>query len=224
MKKKLWFGLAVGVMMLSLSGNISECYADPLFYSTSNPTDWAVSTVVGGTDGQLSSFSTANFQQAVAVTGRPGWIANRSDGTNGWVGTWTFFVFRQTFDLTGYDATSADLKFQWAADDSGQVFAWRGSWTPKFSLNGGAFTPYPGSPTDTYNLSSLVDINSGFVPGSNYIDFYVEGNGQTDGFDLQSVTFSANASAPSPTPEPATLLLMGTGLAGLIGAKRKKKA
>ncbi|MDA8419510.1 MAG: PEP-CTERM sorting domain-containing protein [Desulfobacteraceae bacterium] len=225
MKKKLWLGLAVGVMMISISGNMSECYADPLFYSTSTPTGhWYVSTVVGGVDGQLSSFSKANFQQASAINNRTGWIANNSTGTNGGLGTWTFFIFRQTFDLTGYDAASANLNFQWAADDSGQVFSYRGAWTPKFSLNDGAFTAYPGSPTATYSLSSNVDITSGFVSGSNHIDFYVEGNGVTDGFDLQSVNFTANASSPSPTPEPATLLLMGTGLAGLIGAKRKKKA
>ena len=52
-------------------------------------------------------------------------------------GDWTFFVFHQTFDLTGYDPTTADLQFQWAADDSGQGFADRGTWVPKYSLNGG---------------------------------------------------------------------------------------
>ena len=35
---------------------------------------------------------------------------------------------------------------------------------------------------------------------------------------------SYGAPAPAPVPEPATMLLMGSGLAGLIGARRKKKA
>lgn len=38
-----------------------------------------------------------------------------------------------------------------------------------------------------------------------------------------STKISSNAPAPAPVPEPATMLLMGTGLAGLAGARRKKK-
>ncbi len=113
---------------------ISEGFAAPTFYDTSaaNASHWQVSTSTGGGDGLLSSFTTSNFQTAAALTNRPGWIANTPSGDNS---IWTFFVFRQTFDLTGYDATTADLKFQWAADDSGEGHSLRGTWVPKFSLN-----------------------------------------------------------------------------------------
>ena len=99
----------------------------PIFYSTSDASQWQVATNVGGTDGSFSSFPTTGFVTATAVTGRftgtTGWIANNSTGTNGSIGDWTFFVFRQTFDLTAAQAATADLQFQWAADDSGQGFA-----------------------------------------------------------------------------------------------------
>ncbi len=69
--------------------------------------------------------------------------------------------------------------------------------------------------------------------GSNAGEFYgLSDNGisyailsQNRGYDwvmLDNLKTSAGGNVP--TPEPATMLLMGTGLAGLIGAKRRKKA
>jgi len=198
---------------------ISESFAAPTFYDTSaaNASNWQVSTRTGCCDGQLSSFSTSNFQTAAALPGRTGWIANTPSGNNS---TWTFFVFRQTFDLTGYDSTTAGLKFQWAADDSGEVFASRGSWVPKFSLNGGSMVPW--GTGATYSFGPTVDLHSGFVSGLNTIDFYVEGNGTTDGFAL-TLGPGGGLTAAVPEPESYAMLMVGLGLMGAVARRRKSK-
>ena len=106
-----------------------SAFAGPVFYSTANSSNWQVATSQGGTDGLFASFPTAGFVTATSVIGRPDFIANNSTGTNGNIGNWTFFVFRQTVDLTGFDASTAVLSFQWAADDSGEGVASRGLWS-----------------------------------------------------------------------------------------------
>ncbi len=134
--------IQIFIVALALSWGSMKCFAGPEFYSTSDPMNhWFVSTTVNHNmdhngDGQLSSFSTGNFIQAVSISGRGDYIANNSSGNNGYyIGDWTYFVFRQTFDLSGYDPVSASLRFQWAADDSGENKLDRGKWIPKFSLN-----------------------------------------------------------------------------------------
>jgi hypothetical protein len=107
--------LAISAVAVCLTLGTTEGYCGPTFYSTSDASQWQVATNVGGTDGSFSSFPTTGFVTATAVTGRftgtTGWIANNSTGTNGPIGDWTFFVFRLTFDLTGYDPTTANCNF-----------------------------------------------------------------------------------------------------------------
>jgi hypothetical protein len=206
-------------LVISAAATAAAATAAPLcqsatlpFFSTSDPSAWQVATTVGGVDGDFSSFPTTGFVPAVAVTGREtdgiGWIANNTTGTNACcVGTWTFFVFRQSFDLTGYDPASASLQFQWAADDSGEGILDRGAWRPKFSLNGGALIDGNWPTGSTYGFSPLTAVSDGFIDGINTITFYVEGNGITDGFALRELGLTAQV------PEPATWALWAAGLA-----------
>lgn len=205
-------------LALALAGAATGASAAS-FASTSDTSAWTVSTLVNPHgDGQFASFNPSDPEAVAAVDGRPGWISNTASGTNGSIGDWTFFVFEQAFSLTAEEAATFDLKFTWAADDSGQGFASRGSWVPKYAVNGGPLRSSDwGSSGYTYDMSAVNDV-SGFHAGYNTILFYVEGNGVTDGMALDVVSF-----APS-VPEPGSIGMLAAGL-GLLGvmARRAKR-
>ena len=182
------------------------------FASTTDASAWTVSTAVlnGAGDGQFASFDALHPAAAVTRSDAPAWISNVASGTNGYMTDWTFFVFQQSFTLSAAEAATFDLKFQWAADDSGEGFAYRGAWTPKYSLNGGALVDGSWPSSNTYSFGNVTDV-SGFHEGVNTLTFYVEGNGVTDGMALNTVSFT------SAVPEPGSLGMLAAGL-GLMGA------
>ncbi|HWA27321.1 MAG TPA: hypothetical protein VG734_16830 [Lacunisphaera sp.] len=206
--------LLAALVALALAPIVRATPVDFAFASTSDPLAWLVSYHMTATDtgNDPSRFLTGagDFAPAVSVPGRGDYIANNSSGTNGWIGAYTQFVFRQTFDLTGYNPTTVHLVFQWAADDTGQGFADRGSWLNRFTLNGSGFLGIDSCGYYDYDPNKIVDLSSGFVAGLNTIDFYVQGNGVTDGFELRRLSATAEIGGPTePTvPDQGSDLLM----------------
>lgn len=176
--------------------------------------NWTVST---GTAGVFSSVFGAAFITPL-VYPQPNFITNLPGGSNGFA---PWFTFRQTFDLSGFNALTAALAFRWGCDDvPGAV-----NFTPVFSLNGGATQGAGTCGGYNINAGSLVNLTSGFNGGVNTLDFFVVGNGTTDGFGLNTASFTANRLTPSSTvPEPATVVLLGTGLAVIVGMRHRRKA
>ena len=195
--------------------------------NTTDPSAWLVSVDNSGVD--VSSYAdpldtslfllgSGDFVNAVTYTGRADYIANHSDGNNG--GRFTQFVFRQTFDLTGFDPTTAVLNFKWAADDIGNSTgaASRGHWQPQFTLNGGSFQD-AGNVWYDYT-DNTVHLSDGFLPGLNTLDFYVQGNGTTDGMELKTVSFTADPGTAGVPDAASSAMLTLIGLIAVATIRR----
>lgn len=135
------------------------------------------------------------------------WIWEHSDGQP----TNVTRTFRTSFDLTGFDLTTARINGTWATDNQGLDVLINGVSTHQTS---GGFSGW-----------SAFTIDSGFVSGRNTLDFVVWDYGQIAGFRVGSLGGSADVASSAPTPELSTWALLAcAGLFGLGTLRRRRRA
>ena len=137
------------------------------------------------------------------------WISFSSTSTSSSVGA---YVYRTTFDLTGFLPETAVLTGSWNTDNNGTGIL----------LNGVSFN-FTTSPDSYREGPSPFTITSGFAPGLNTLDFALFDGDVTTGW-AGATGLRVDGLEVKAVPEPSTyaLLIVATGAGALWWARRRR--
>jgi len=129
-------------------------------------------------------------------------------------------TFRTTFDLTGFDHTTAAISGLWGTDNEGLDILLNGVslldlGSPDFRLLSNSI-PH-------FSMLNPFTIEAGFQSGLNTLDFIVRDNGGQAAFRAEFVSATADAGDAAAIAEPATLALLGVALTGLVRLRRRRR-
>jgi len=148
------------------------------------------------------------LSRAGGVPGSYGWIGVTPSGTvEGGVADGNLSRFTYMFETSFMGGGITGATFQCAVDDG----------FTSITLNGVVVT---GGGCDLYNVTTNRSL-TGFNPGQNVLRFTTTGNGVTDGLLVKFTSFDGEVTA---TPEPSSMILLATGLGGIVAVLRRKRA
>jgi hypothetical protein len=165
--------------------------------------------------GIVGTPSAVTFTDPVYLANGPSsrWISGNTSG-NPSTGN---FVFRTTFDLTGFNLAATSLNFVCGADN--RVIS--------VTLNGNATGYGQGNSCDAYiNLGLSRLVNTGFVQGLNNLEFTVQNDDDLGPMAFRAQYTSDTTAISSQVPEPGTLLISAAGIAALqlLRLRRRSRA
>ncbi|MBV5328467.1 MAG: PEP-CTERM sorting domain-containing protein [Chlorobium sp.] len=204
MKKTLLAGLAIGAFALSLT--VASSVWASLYMAT-------LADNVGPLDGGLLTYhftspgASANDKANLSFD-LLGYLT--VDGSNGYKDTFTLTVNGNILFSGGFNMGGGGQTFE-TSKASGVLYT-----TPGYGDN------YIGGQGGSTHFSVAYTLLSG--DNTFTFDYGVMQGLGDEGWGLMSISTRADITENSPVPEPATMLLFGTGIAGLASIARRKRS
>ena len=115
-----------------------------------------------------------------------------------------------SFDLTGFDASTALLSGRWAADNTGSLF-----------LNGTLISQIAAPIEGHRTWTTINPVNTGFLAGANVLEFVVTNVQNSSGNPTGLRTELVSSVSAIPEPSSYALLLAGLGVVGWVARRRQ---